>query len=381
MAPRDGAREQQSSSEAAHVHVGPTPPSLYCINDPGVLPLAVPSLAGFSEPRRAAVRAGTLRRLRERFGDEAVAVQLDALARHGNAVEDPDLWLETAVAGRFKFMEIERSTVCPCGSSESVALSRFVFWNLLGYRQCRRCSLVFVSPHLTAASLQRLFSEAYFDPGHPEVWGQRREPIFADAAALLARLGSRTVLDVGAAYGHLVHYLARRGIRAVGCDIASFAVEWGRRNLGVDIREGSVADVAPSLSPVDAVICFDALYYSPVPQADLAHMRRVLKSGGHLIIRLRNPGPALARARLEARKLVGRPVIPAEHLFAFSPKTITPLLEAHGFRVLEIQPAAYSRTPLGATLQAATWINRSLRRGFSRIPVLTRSFTVLAQRA
>jgi hypothetical protein len=84
--------------------------------------------------------------LSSKYGEERVLKQLEALKRHGAAVDDPELWLRTAVARGFRFTPIEAVERCACGSDRSVILSRFVFWNLLAVRCCQQCGLIFVSP-------------------------------------------------------------------------------------------------------------------------------------------------------------------------------------------------------------------------------------------
>ena len=182
----------------------------------------------------------SLSRLRERYGEEAVDFQLRSLERHGSVVDDPQLWLEVALAGRFKFMPIARVDRCPCGSTETRLLRRFVFWNLLGLRECDRCGVLLVSPRLTKEAMRSVFAEHYFDYANLRVWGERRGEIFADVLRALRSRGVRKVFDVGAAMGHFVKYAQEMGLDAAGSDISSKAVEVGREQLGVELYVGTI---------------------------------------------------------------------------------------------------------------------------------------------
>ena len=326
------------------------------------------------------VRRDTVERLRARYGLARVEAQLASLARHGDVIDDAECWLTAALVGDFTFMPIECVDRCPCGSGESRLLSRFVFWNLLGVRECSRCGMPFVSPRLTPAGIERVFNEFYFDHAHPEFWGHRRRPVFRDIVRLLRRLGCTSIVDVGAGYGHFLHYAAQHGILGVGCDLSRDAVEWGRTHLGMDLRVGRIDQLDLSEGKTDAVVCLDTLYYSPQPVSDLHRMRSLLRPGGYVVLRLRNGRKVAARARLEGRGPVGRAVLPSGHLYGFSPETIAPTLEAGGLHLLRCEPAPYSRAPLSPLLQSGFIMNRLAQSAHRNIGILTQSFHVIARR-
>ena len=336
--------------------------------------------AGLATRGAERLRPDVLERLRACYDAARVDAQLASLARHGDCIDDADLWLTAALAGNFKFMAIERVDRCPCGSSESLLVSRFVFWNLLGVRQCSRCGLPFVAPRLSPASVERVFNESYFDHAHPQFWGRRRLPIFRDIVRLLGRLRCTTIVDVGAAYGHFLHYAARHGIRGVGCDLSRETVEWGRRHLGVDLRLGRIDQLNLPEGSADAVVCLDTLYYSLQPVLELQRMRSALRPGGHVVLRVRNGRNVAARARQEASHPIGRAVLPAGHLYGFSPTTIGPTLEAAGFHLLRCEPAPYSRAVLSPLLQIGFTVNRLARGAYRGIGIVTQSFNVVAKR-
>ena len=320
-----------------------------------------------------------LPRLYERYGKEAVEFQLAALERHGSVVDDPQLWLEAALGGGFKFMPIEHVDHCPCGSAQTTLLSRFVYWNLLGVRECDRCGVLFVSPRLTKAAMEDVFAEHYFDYDDLECWGERRSKVFADVMRLLELRGVRKVFDVGAAYGHFVKYAQERGLMAAGSDISARAVEVGRRQFALELYAGALEDLSLPNQSVDAVVSLDAFYYVADPRAELDAMRRLVKPGGVIVLRLRNGLWSRLLARAAGFRAVTRSPLPAPHLWGFTPQSISHLLEASGWRVEECQPAAYSTTAFAQLQSIAISLNRIARRGWGRFPILTRSFNVIAR--
>lgn len=315
-----------------------------------------------------------VQRLEGRYGPDLVGAQIEALRRHGDAVDDACLWLEEALKRNFKYRAIERVSACACGSTSSECLSLFAFWNLLGYRECDGCGTLFVSPRLTSDEMQRVFAEEYFDPSHPEIWGDRREPVFADVGRLLREIGAGTVLDVGTGYGHFLRWLNAHGFEGRGVDLSPRAVEWGRRHLGVDVAQGRAADVAGS-ARFSAITCLDTLYYAADPGEDLSVLKGLLEPGGRLILRLRNAAGAIARTRGEPRRRVGNRHLPAQHLWGFTPRSVVRVLEANGWSVLRVESAAYSRRNWIIDPLQAAWAGLNRWAGWVR----THSFNVVAE--
>ncbi len=321
-----------------------------------------------------------LRELYVRYGKAAVRAQLSALEQHGEAIDEPQLWMETALTHGFKFMPIERVEECLCGSRRITRLCRFVYWNLLGLQQCGSCGLLLVSPRLTQSAMRKVFREFYLDPSHPDYWGSRRVPIFSDIVRLLRHYGCQTVFDVGAAYGHFLSWAQQHGIRGAACEINSRAVEWGRSNLHLNLYQGTVAEVNVPPDSFDAVTSLDTLYYSSDPLAELQAMRRVLKPGGYIILRLRNALGVSFRAKRQGKRAVGKPVIPMPHLWAFIPETASIVLQRAGLQLVRCEPAAYSKSPVNVIEAPWRHICRFLSGKMIKGPILTRSFNIVGRR-
>ena len=314
------------------------------------------------------------------YGQQKVQGQLCALESHGSAVDDPILWLRTALAHDFKFVPIERVDQCLCGSRFSVLLCRFIYWNLLALRQCQDCGLLFVSPRLTSQAMRSVFNDSYFDYSDPEFWRQRRMPIFQDILRLIVRYKCRSVFDVGAGFGYFVKWLKSQAIEASGCDISAKAVQWGRDNLGVSLYEGSPNDLKLPANSVDCVVSLDTVYYMTNPVAQLRAIRQLVKPGGLVILRLRNGLGSVWRARIEGRKAVGKAVLPSEHLWAFTPKTINHLMRLSNLEPILCEPAAYSTTPLNPIHVAWVRVERLICSEWFKAPILTRSFNLVSVR-
>jgi SAM-dependent methyltransferase len=226
-----------------------------------------------------------------------------------------------------------------------------------------------------------VFNERYFRRTDPDYWGGRRIPIFKDVTRLLRRFGVQSVLDVGAAYGHFPKWAMDQGFDASGCDISESAVEWGLENLDVPLRVGRIQELDFPADSFDCVVSLDTLYYVADPAGDLTAIRRLLKPGGCVILRLRSNRRLRPRAREAGKRTIGGQVVPAPHIWGFTPKTVDQMLTKCGFRTELLEPAAYSKTALGPVYRLGLAANRALARSPLSVPILTRSFNVVAVRA
>jgi SAM-dependent methyltransferase len=184
-------------------------------------------------------------------------------------------------------------------------------------------------------------SEAYGAAGSEdyvsEEAGQR-----ATAATLLGRIEAHTapgrLLDAGCWLGFLLAEGRDRGWTGVGLEPSEFASAWARDHLGVDVRTAGL-DAIPAGERFDAVVMADVIEHLTAPAAALTRIRGALPASGVLALALPDAGSALARA-------MGRrwwSVLPT-HVQYFTRASLTRLLEASGYEVLEITtaPKAFS---------------------------------------
>lgn len=113
----------------------------------------------------------------------------------------------------------------------------------------------------------------------------------AISAALLDEVyaGKRglRILDAGCGTGGNARFLRRYGTVA-GIDLAAPALELGGPRLPGVLAQASVLELPFKSASFDLVTSFDVLYHRAVPdeQRALREVRRVLKPGGRLLIRL-----------------------------------------------------------------------------------------------
>jgi 2-polyprenyl-3-methyl-5-hydroxy-6-metoxy-1,4-benzoquinol methylase len=156
--------------------------------------------------------------------------------------------------------------------------------------------------------------------------------------------GQGRLLDFGCGGGRYVAQMAAAGWKAEGIDMATAAIEAGRRS-GLTIHQGTLPGAALPRDQYDLVTMWHVLEHVPSPLATLRAARQVIRPGGRLAVVC--PLTDSLTARLFGGAWYGMDV--PRHLTHFSRATLRRHLEAAGFAV---EQATAIRRP--------TFIHRSL---------------------
>jgi len=206
---------------------------------------------------------------------------------------------------------------------------------LPGLLQCRSCGFITANLRLSQEELERLYSTAYFTgEEYNDYVGERAliERHFQERLRVLSRhvdaAQSRTLFEVGCAYGFFLN-VAQREFRSVsGIDISTDAVAYARDQLHLDAVAGDFA-AFPVGEPVDVVCMWDTIEHLADPDIYVRKAAEILRPGGHLAITTGDIGSLVARWRGSK----WRQIHPPTHLHYFSRSTLTQLLEREGFTV------------------------------------------------
>jgi SAM-dependent methyltransferase len=150
--------------------------------------------------------------------------------------------------------------------------------------------------------------------------------LFDVNVALDGRRGLR-VLEVGSGFGDLLVYLRSRGCTVLGTD-PSPAAAAKAREYGIDVRVGTLRELALPSRAFDVIIMSHSLEHVPDPNDELAEAARLLAPGGRLHLAV--PNGNAVRLRLDR---TGWPHLSTPlHYWFFDPRSLTALLARHGFR-------------------------------------------------
>ena len=220
--------------------------------------------------------------------------------------------------------------------------------NGVDFVRCRACGLEFVHPLPDMQAMHALYSSArYYSTDNISQYGYddyvRNKHLYVNLFNrrlddILVYTGGQRgrLLDVGCATGVLIELARLRGWQVSGVDVSEYATGIARDYYNLDVFTGELAQAAYPGEHFDVVVMDDVVEHVADPSALVAEAHRVLKPGGLLTINTPN------RAGLW-HLLMGHRWFhykQTEHTYFFSPRVITRLLEAHGFRVLDAHPSS-----------------------------------------
>jgi 2-polyprenyl-3-methyl-5-hydroxy-6-metoxy-1,4-benzoquinol methylase len=226
---------------------------------------------------------------------------------------------------------------CPiCGRNDSVPVWR-KFGMIIG--RCRGCGLVYTNPRLPPSQIWTRYSREYFwneylptlgigADGEVDIEAFRRH--FTPLLTLIARFvpPPARLLEVGAAAGLFLKAAEMTGYAVCGLELSPEAVAFGRDRLGLDLRQEAAEEMTFPDRSFDVVVMCETIEHLLDPLAAVGAIHRSLEPGGALVVTTPNID-AMSRFGLGTQWSV---LSPAEHLYYFSERTLTRLLERAGFR-------------------------------------------------
>jgi SAM-dependent methyltransferase len=185
-------------------------------------------------------------------------------------------------------------------------------------------------------------------PDDPEPWAwERRRALLLDEV----REGER-VLDLGCGAGRFVGALRDAGADPVGVELAEGALERARRNVpDADFRLMD-EEIPLEDTSVDLVWCSEVLEHVPDTAALLSEVRRVLRTGGRLLVT--TPSHELVRRVLIALLHWDAHFDPlGQHLRFYTRRSLTRVLETFAFEDVRVDPTGPGREMLVARARKA----------------------------
>jgi SAM-dependent methyltransferase len=242
----------------------------------------------------------------------------------------------------------EEVTSCPlCASARQKTVSVYGRTSL---RKCLDCDSSFVFPQPSSSTVMAQFEEPapLSEAEAQDKFENNREPVLRRVAQYIQRRKTPgRILDVGCATGFFLdRFFKNPGWRRQALELSPQAAEVaGRKGIEVcrgDIRQANLPD-----SCLDVVTVLDTFYYFPHPQSDLAEFHRILNGDGLLVLELPLATSRIFRTSTCVGRLLGRSHRPlletSDHLFYYTPKSISRLLRGCGYRVEAIIPLSGNR--------------------------------------
>lgn len=249
--------------------------------------------------------------------------------------------------------------------------------------RCKKCGLVYINPRQQEEAIAEIYRTTdYFSRAHDSVTGYSHYVsdkdlhvlFFDDQLKILEeRIPKGRLLDVGCAYGFLLGQAAHRGWQPQGVELSGDAADHARKTYGVPVFNGRLRDAGLAEGGFDAVVMNDVIEHMTNPLAEIREVHRVLRPGGLFI--LHTPNEASPWHWLMGSRWIH--LKPEEHLYYFSPRTLSDMLRRAGFDVIYARPrskmtnAAYIGGVIG---KVSPTLGRLLAWTAARLPMMTWPF-------
>lgn len=231
-----------------------------------------------------------------------------------------------------------------CGSTSARMVAAVHGYTLV---RCASCGLAFIADPPAPAELAAMYQAG--NDYHVTL----HDPASADYAKMadlarrhlsfVRRWASRgRLLDVGCSTGLFLNEAKQAGFDASGVEFSAASAQFARDRFDLHITDGDIHAVDAPPENYDILTMFDVIEHVRDPAGDIAAAYRLLKPGGIFILSTPNIDGLYPKASEPLARPLGHwpHIEPPWHLYQFSVKTLTAMLEKGGFATLGTQHTA-----------------------------------------
>lgn len=220
-----------------------------------------------------------------------------------------------------------------CNKSEE----KKIFKNLT---RCEGCGLIYYKTDSDDLRFNDLYQENYFMGEEYLDYKNDKQIIQKNFRCRLKEIKKHinkgTLFEIGCAYGFFLE-LAKKHYLVEGIDITKKPTEYARKRLGLNVKTGNYLDLKQE-NKKDIFCMWDTIEHLENPGKFINKISSELKTGGYLFLTTGDIGSMLAKIRGQNWRMIHPPT----HLYYFSKKTISELLNKYGFEIIEItHPGVY----------------------------------------
>lgn len=219
-----------------------------------------------------------------------------------------------------------------CNICGSIQLKQFPAGRKYGLSKCLRCGLVFTNPRPTQTEIGDLYGKDYL--ANLESVRDSLMTICRKRLGFVERYknGGR-LLDIGAGNGYFLE-LARGGRWEIfGTESSEYCIDYCKESFGISLINCQLEHFPFIGGYFDVVTMWHVIEHLKDPMGSLIEVRRILKDCGLLF--LLTPNLKFLLNYLKGVKSMSDIEL-SEHLYHFSEKTLSQMLEKAGFRIIDI---------------------------------------------
>ena len=256
----------------------------------------------------------------------------------------------------------ERDLACVrcdlCGSDAFVVL-----FEKDGFKhvKCRNCDLVYVNPRLKdPIKHQEIFydnlavSSGDFDEqAHHDYTSSRRKRLMKEAAMYLPYNVNGRILDIGCGFGGFLKAAAEQGwMYPEGIEVAPQAAAYASKLFSVKMK--LFEETQYNEYSFDVIRLNNVIEHVPSPRALIVSAHKNLRSGGLFVINTPNYRSLSVTLCREKWQYIGGD----EHIYLFTPKTISQLLTKNGFKIVNIRTKGTHIAPKNHSKKPSSYRNK-----------------------
>jgi SAM-dependent methyltransferase len=223
-------------------------------------------------------------------------------------------------------------TCMACGSSDLSVVTFASRPVRLG--ECQDCGLRWLLDAPVGDGLAELYQSGFYEPAPARGGAFVRELHRLNNAIRLRELDGMTpgrLLDVGCGKGRFLAAAQAAGWDVLGVEYAPASAEAAHAAYGVEVVVGDFLELDLP-GGFDAVTLWHVLEHLPDPGASVARARDLVRPGGRIVISVPNGDSLQAHLGGEQWFHLDLP----RHLFQFTPRSLSALVERSGLRVVRI---------------------------------------------
>lgn len=219
--------------------------------------------------------------------------------------------------------------------------------------ECKNCGLIYINPRIRNDLIIKGYSLGEDSAFVSQARG--REITFERSLRFIEKYVKKgKLLDIGTAGGSFLYVAKKRNWEVYGIEPNKWLCDWGKKNYGIDIKQGTIFDNKFKDNFFDMISLWDVLEHVPDPKKELLEINRVMKKDGVLVVNYPDIGSLMS-------KLMGKRWIflLSVHLFYFTRKTIKRILLDSGFEPILIKPH-FQKLSLGYLVYRMEKYNKGL---------------------
>jgi len=223
--------------------------------------------------------------------------------------------------------------------------------------RCRKYGLVYLNPRPTQEEIFDMYKNRYYNlVNRPDIASDGKVHFSQSHLTwqkfMLDRIEHYTlkgrICEVGCGYGAFLDLARARGWETYGVELSHQYANYSRGVLRLNVFDGTLRECSFPSSFFDAINLNNVIEHYADPYHELLEINRILEPEGILQVLTPNVNGLTARASRFYLKLKGKSGIEEDallqHLYFFSIRTLTEILEKAGFEVIEVLTSVTEKT-------------------------------------